>query len=103
MTELYVQLLPLMKQYNIPIENVIRHYDVTGKLCPEPYIDETVWGEFKAKIRSINAEDITPAEAIAILHNKGIISEPDKWYSGTWTDDDFKWLLRKFAAYVKEE
>lgn len=24
----------LMKKYNIPIENVIRHYDVSGKLCP---------------------------------------------------------------------
>lgn len=24
----------LMKTYNIPKENVIRHYDVTGKLCP---------------------------------------------------------------------
>ena len=24
----------IMKTYNIPIENVIRHYDVTGKLCP---------------------------------------------------------------------
>ena len=24
----------IMKRYNIPIENVIRHYDITGKLCP---------------------------------------------------------------------
>ena len=24
----------LMKKYNIPKENVIRHYDVTGKICP---------------------------------------------------------------------
>ena len=24
----------LMKKYNIPKENVIRHYDVTGKMCP---------------------------------------------------------------------
>lgn len=24
----------LMKKYNIPLERVIRHYDVTGKLCP---------------------------------------------------------------------
>lgn len=30
-TELVKQ---LMKQYNIPIENVVRHYDVTGKPCP---------------------------------------------------------------------
>lgn len=24
----------LMKKYNIPIEKVVRHYDITGKLCP---------------------------------------------------------------------
>ena len=24
----------IMKKYNIPIENVIRHYDITGKVCP---------------------------------------------------------------------
>lgn len=24
----------LMQQFNIPVQNVIRHYDVTGKLCP---------------------------------------------------------------------
>lgn len=24
----------IMKKFNIPIDNVIRHYDITGKLCP---------------------------------------------------------------------
>lgn len=42
----------------------------------------------------------TPAEAIAILAKRGIIVEPDKWYAGTWTDADFKWLLRKVGAYL---
>ena len=28
----------LMKKYNIPIENVVRHWDVTGKICPAPYV-----------------------------------------------------------------
>lgn len=31
----------LMKKYNIPITNVIRHYDVTGKVCPEPFVSDT--------------------------------------------------------------
>ena len=26
----------LMEKYNIPVENVLRHYDVTGKMCPRP-------------------------------------------------------------------
>lgn len=38
----------LMAKYNIPIENVIRHYDVTGKTCPEPYVrNENEWKAFK--------------------------------------------------------
>lgn len=40
----------LMNKYNIPKSNVIRHYDVTGKICPKPYIDEKVWKEFKSKL-----------------------------------------------------
>jgi len=36
----------LMHDYNIPIENVIRHFDVTGKLCPRPFIENTAWQEY---------------------------------------------------------
>ena len=41
----------LIKQYNISIENVLRHYDVTGKICPEPFVKNQVqWLDFKAKL-----------------------------------------------------
>ncbi len=37
----------LMKKYNIDINHVIRHYDVTRKVCPEPFVrDETKWHDF---------------------------------------------------------
>lgn len=37
----------LMKKYNIPVDKVIRHYDVTGKICPEPYVRDTKqWTSF---------------------------------------------------------
>lgn len=43
----------LMKKYNIPVENVIRHYDVTGKICPAPMVtDESLWKEFKSMLTS---------------------------------------------------
>ena len=38
----------LMKSYGIPISGVIRHYDVTGKKCPAPMVDETAWNNFRA-------------------------------------------------------
>ena len=41
----------IMKQYNIPIENVVRHYDVTGKICPRPFVEnEAAWQAFKARL-----------------------------------------------------
>ena len=40
----------LMKKYNIKIDRVIRHFDVTGKSCPAPLVDNTKWKEFKNKI-----------------------------------------------------
>ena len=47
----------LMKTYNIPASNVIRHYDVTGKWCPgirgwndEANSDSSKWKAFKARL-----------------------------------------------------
>ena len=41
----------LMKKYNIPANNVIRHYDVTNKICPKPMVNNsTRWNNFKSKL-----------------------------------------------------
>lgn len=43
----------LMEKYNIPESRVIRHYDVTGKICPNPYVYNTTvhtWTAFKAAL-----------------------------------------------------
>ena len=41
----------LMKKYNIPIENVVRHYDITRKICPAPFVNNiTNWQNFKNKL-----------------------------------------------------
>lgn len=46
----------LMLEYNIPPENVVRHYDVTGKPCPgiigwnKESGSEAEWNKFKARI-----------------------------------------------------
>lgn len=37
----------LMDKYDIQIDNVVRHYDVTGKICPAPLVDENEWKKFK--------------------------------------------------------
>ena len=41
----------LMRKYNIPKENVIRHFDVTGKICPAPYVNKSEnWDRFKNEL-----------------------------------------------------
>lgn len=47
----------LIKKYNIKIENVVRHYDVTHKNCPAPFVSDTErWSNFKEKLQSQSAE-----------------------------------------------
>jgi len=43
----------LMKLYSIPLDRVIRHYDVTGKICPNPYVynhTQHTWESFNADL-----------------------------------------------------
>lgn len=46
----------LMEQYNIPVDRVVRHYDISGKLCPgiigwnADSGDESAWLEFKERL-----------------------------------------------------
>lgn len=47
----------LMDDYNIGIDHVIRHYDVTGKICPNPYVKNNglngnwTWDEFISNVK----------------------------------------------------
>ena len=47
----------LMKKYNIPIERVVRHFDVTGKHCPAYFMEETGWAEFKKRLTDPEKEE----------------------------------------------
>ena len=67
----------LMKKYSVPLENVLRHYDVTGKLCPEPFVRNQVqWLDFKGKL----TENITEEEK-EMLYNK--IEDMPEWAKPT--------------------
>lgn len=47
----------LMKKYNVPKENVIRHYDVNGKPCPKYWMEDGKWkSEFWSKIQPTTSE-----------------------------------------------
>ena len=40
---LHELVLSLMQKYGIPADKVVRHYDLTKKLCPAYYVDATRW------------------------------------------------------------
>ncbi|WP_294144848.1 N-acetylmuramoyl-L-alanine amidase family protein [uncultured Clostridium sp.] len=43
----------LMKKYRVPAECVLRHYDVTGKICPNPFVynhTKHTWEAFKTAL-----------------------------------------------------
>ena len=43
----------LMGRYDIPVENVIRHYDVSGKSCPKYYVDHPdEWERFHEDVKA---------------------------------------------------
>lgn len=81
----------LMITYNIPFENVIRHYDVTGKLCPAPLVDENAWYSFKLKLKNY----IALAEGVLSVTQyeelKQMIQELNNKVDKIHTERVYKW------------
>ena len=48
----------LMAQYDVPLQNVVRHHDVTGKDCPAPFVDQpSLWDDFKVALTDEQEDD----------------------------------------------
>ena len=57
----------LMSRYGIDSSHVLRHYDVTGKRCPAPWVDNPVaWMEFKSMLE---VEEVTQEQFDAMMEN----------------------------------
>lgn len=54
----------IMARYGIPMDHVLRHYDVTGKLCPAPLVDETAWANFKKRLE---VEEVTQEQLSSMM------------------------------------
>ena len=60
----------LMTKYGIPIENVVRHYDVTHKNCPAPFVESaSAWTAFKQGLQKKEEPDMTEAEVKKIIES----------------------------------
>lgn len=69
----------LMAKYGIGASGVIRHYDVTGKLCPAPYVAASKWAALKAAITgggsSGGTTSAAPSGTVAELARRVIAGE----------------------------
>ena len=90
----------LMNKYNVKFENIIRHYDVTHKVCPKPFVDDAkYWNKFK---EGIKMQDITdPGEALEYLIEKGRITSGEYWKNALSIVKNLDSLLVKWANDVK--
>ena len=92
----------LMAKYNVPIDHVIRHYDVTGKICPNPYVynhTDHTWEAFKAKLIGIE-----------VKKSSGWVQASDGWmyFNGDtglsvrdgWVKDQNKWYWFNAAGIM---
>ena len=69
----------LMQEYNIPVSNVIRHYDVMGKVCPEPWVrNPELFENFKT---SLTTPDHWARVYADKAFAKGWITDKDYWYN----------------------
>lgn len=90
----------LMDKYGIDSDHVVRHYDVTRKLCPAPLVDEGLWSDFKKKL--IVQKEIKDLKvALDLLVEKGIVTDRDYWEKVLLTTRNVDYLMIKFANYIK--
>ena len=51
----------LMEEYGLDTSQVIRHYDVTGKICPKYFVEnEGAWDQFRKDVKSAMAMNKNP-------------------------------------------
>ena len=89
----------LMSKYNVPAENVIRHYDVTHKCCPAPFVNNpSRWNDFKSKLGAVTSN--TTQNTSNKKSNEEIANEV---IAGKWGNGDARKSALQNAGYNYSE
>lgn len=86
----------LMAAYDIPIDRVLRHYDVTGKNCPRPMVENPqLWEDFKKELEGVDTMLDYPEWARKTYH----------WYDDMpeWARASVQKAVRKGIVSVNED
>ena len=78
----------LMEKYNIPLENVVRHYDASRKLCPNVFKENNweKWNRFKEDLKNIGREEKDYRNTITLLYENLFNREPDSEGLNYWNE-----------------
>ncbi len=80
----------ICEKYNIPIENVLRHYDVTGKICPAPFVEDVKqWHTFKENVEDFMTQETFDKMLDNYFERKAMDSPSE------WSEKARKWLEEK--------
>lgn len=76
----------LMNKYNIPLENVVRHYDASRKLCPNVFCKNNweKWHQFK---RNLIKEKTDYTKTITLIYKNIFGREPDSEGLNFWNNE----------------
>lgn len=89
-----------MKQYNIDIDHVIRHFDVNGKHCPAYLMDEQAWAEFKARILGYRIGRVYSTRTACYLHTSPAATDNKVLYKDV-IGSSLKKKCKKSGSYAK--
>lgn len=92
----------LMEQYGIDADHVIRHYDVTGKTCPNPYCfnhTNHTWQQFKAALGS-EIIQVTPGWKKDTKGRYQYLQEDNTYAANRWLPINHHWYLFGRDSYM---
>lgn len=97
-------LVDLCSRYKLePTLAIIRHYDVTGKICPKYYVEnEGAWKLLKQDVVDAMNKDEELERAVKVLQEKGIISCPKVWIKGEYTKNNVRDLIVKMERKLQK-
>ena len=91
----------LMKKYNIPASNVVRHYDVCSKICPGwkgwTGTDVSIWKKFKKDISSTSSSSSSTTKSSKPTVAKPTIKNGSKGTQVKYLQKDLNYLGFKGA------
>lgn len=106
----------LMKQYNINIDKVVRHYDASRKNCPQSFNNNGDWSKwtwFKNQLIDTKPEiktviDEAFKQNLEILKSYNVINTIEYWLNNategqTVKGEYAKIILNKFAEFYKNK